>query len=477
MSSRAAERGLFGLALMGLAILSVRPVGIVEQGLDLALLPVRLLSEAARPVGLLRMRSVRAAEGLLAERVLEDFERRQELFRAGEVAALPDPEVFTERRFVLAEVIDRDPDRVDRVTVDLESGTAQGIVEGLPVVCGEAYVGRIESVDYGLGQAHVALITGRDTFVGAMIDPDQDRGGFATEAVQFVVGGVTERNLPSDEELEAGARKPSGSDYLLAVHNPSVRDFTPGRVVVNEGPGSIGPYDWLANGFLLGRPVENGRGERRKSFGVEPLLDYRTGLFQLVVVCPPEVAREPEILPVDVLMDPEAWSSVAVTSSGDPAPWREGLKLGSGWWDGVRAGAAVVSGSYLVGRVEHAGVLWADVAMLGDPGFRVPALARIEGSEEPLVLGSLISLGRDGPSAERVRFVWNARAPRIVDAPVRVEIFTGSGELRVPRGLLLGTAELPAGEGVFELTVDQPVDTRNVRRLFVRMDRRAEGTR
>jgi len=99
--------------MLGLAILSLEPVGVVEQGLDVALLPARLLSEAARPVGWLRMPRVRAAEQLLEARLASDFARRQELFRDSEQVALPDPARFPGRRFVLAEVVDRDPQRLD----------------------------------------------------------------------------------------------------------------------------------------------------------------------------------------------------------------------------------------------------------------------------------------------------------------------------------------------------------------------------
>ena len=213
----------------------------------------------------------------------------------------------------------------------------------------------------------------------------------------------------------------------------------------------------------------NGRDRRRPTWGVEPLLDYRTGLFQLVVVCPADVRRAPEELALDVLEDPDSWHSVAVTASGDPAAWRESLKVDAGGWDGLQSGAAVGSGSHLVGRIKRTSVLGADVALLGDPGFRVPALARIEGRVQPLVLGSLVTLGREKDGA-RVRFLWNAREPRTAERVVRAEIFTGSGEPRVPRGLLLGVTELPAGPGLHELSVEQPVDTRDVRRLFVRID-------
>ena len=89
-----------------------------------------------------------------------------------------------------------------------------------------------------------------------------------------------------------------------------------------------------------------------------------------------------------------------VTSSFEPAAWRAGLKVGGGTWDGLQPGAAVVFGAHLIGRVKRASLASADVALLGDPGLHVPALARIEGREEALVLGSLAAVS-SGASGER----------------------------------------------------------------------------
>ena len=160
---------------------------------------------------------------------------------------------------------------------------------------------------------------------------------------------------------------------------------------------------------------------------------------------------------------------MVVTSSGDPSSWREGLKLGAGAWNGVGLGAAVVSGSRLVGRVRAAGPLSADVSLLGDPGVSIPAIARVAGRAEPLVLGQLVSLGRDPRDGRLVRFHWNALLPWEGTEPARAELFTGSGEPLLPRGLLLGLAVLPNGPGPHVLTLEQPVDTRDVRRLWVRL--------
>jgi hypothetical protein len=105
------------------------------------------------------------------------------------------------------------------------------------------------------------------------------------------------------------------------------------------------------------------------------------------------------------------------------------------------------------------------------------ALARIEGRDEPFVLGRIVSLGRpsDGEPDE-VEIDWPAVVP--IPAPaegssstVRARLFTGSGDALVPRGLVLGEAELPVGPGPHRFRLEQGVDTRDVRRLWMRLDR------
>ena len=464
---------LVALWIVGLFVLSLRPIGLLERGLDLALVPVRLLSEAARPAGWLRLSTVRAAEARLGERVEGDLARRRRLFQESEEAARPEPDRFPGRDFLLAEVVDRERGSVDHVVIQLEDGAVEGLARGLPVVAGEVFVGWLERVGSPRpDQAVVALVTGRDTFVGGRLVPDDPQA----PEVRMVVGGVAgPRGADAGPAGEPDAVRPRARDrYLLDVHNPSRRELSPGWVVVDErgGGGAAGPAALapLADGFLLGRPVATGRDARHPSYGIEPRLDYRTGLFQLAVVTPPRsVSGAVELAPLDVLADPLAWLEVHVTGGADPSAWREGLKLGAGAWHGLRRGAAVVSGLYLVGRVERAAPVAADVALLGDPGFRIPALARIEGRRHPIVLGSLVTLGREADGS-RVRFLWDARAPRTVERTVLAEVFTGSGEARVPRGLLLGLTELPPGEGPHEITIEQPIDTRHVRRLWVRVD-------
>jgi hypothetical protein len=80
-----------------------------------------------------------------------------------------------------------------------------------------------------------------------------------------------------------------------------------------------------------------------------------------------------------------------------------------------------------------------------------------------------VSLGRDPAAKGRVLFRWDALLPWSGDLPVRAEIFTGSGEPLIPRGLQLGSSELPPGEGPHVLSVELPIDIRRVRRPWVRL--------
>jgi hypothetical protein len=436
------------LAVVALAAVSVRPAGAVELVLDHALMPVRVLSELARPVGWLTARRVRAADRSLAELTEDDYGRRASFFADGARYAEPDrPELIRGRRFVHAEVIDRDGE--DRIVIEIRGGSCAGLKPTMPVVSGNAYVGRIREVLPDAGRATVDLVTGLDFFVGAVLESgEEDPERPLMQSLRLVVGGVVTK------EDEAGR-------YWLDVHNPSRTSPPAGRVTVDEDLSALDPYGDEARGFELGHydPEEQ---------GIVPLLNFHSGLFQVVVVAPAGLDRPPETGSTEELEDGR-WRRVVVTSSGDPSAWREGLKLGAGSWNGVGDGAALVSGSRLVGRVRDAGPLTANASLLGDPGLAIPAIARVEGRQEPLVLGQLISLGRDPEDVRRVRFHWEALLAWEGPEAARAELFTGSGEPLIPRGLLLGLSELPPGPGPHVLTLEQPVDTRDVRSLWVRL--------
>ena len=154
----------------------------------------------------------------------------------------------------------------------------------------------------------------------------------------------------------------------------------------------------------------------------------------------------------------------------EPAAWREGLKINFPRGAGARENSAVIAGPRLVGFISHAGTLQSDVALLGDRGVSVPAQARVEGEVAPVVLGRLIALGRQrigGPA----RFLWSPvhpLAPAANGATTRrARLFSGAGELGVPRGLLIGDTDLPSGPGPHEIEVGERVDARLLRDLWV----------
>lgn len=477
---RSASRILFLLSVIGLVFFSLRPSPLVDFALDVALMPVRVLAEVVRPARLLRARSVRAADTRRRELHAADVAARRQLFIESSEYVVPEQRVLTSgRRFVHAEVIERVAGDVDRIILQVESGSCEGLEPGMPVISGEVFVGRLQAVKARRGLAIVDLVTRRDFFVGGRVEPFEPLPSGA-ESVRLVVGGVSTRARTADPR-EAG-------EVLLAVHNPSRTHSPEGRVVVDEGDSGNGRFRAEARGFLLGFTVAgpplpdgpdgpDGPGAPEESeghslkLGLAPALDYGAGLFQVAIVCPEQVSRADEHPQADVLED-GLWRRVGATSAGDPSAWREGQKLGAGRLNGVHTGAAVASGVRLVGRVSHAGLLTADVSLLGDPGFWVPAIARLEGRREPLVLGRLVSLGRERDAAGRevILFHWDAIVPLSgAGEPVPAVLYTGSGEPLVPRGSLLGEVLLPRGPGPHLLRVEEPVDTRRLASLWVRL--------
>jgi hypothetical protein len=175
----------------------------------------------------------------------------------------------------------------------------------------------------------------------------------------------------------------------------------------------------------------------------------------------------------DELLD-GSWLQVRATSGGEPSLEREGLVIGAGSWNGASEGAALVIGARLVARVERAGALSSDACTLGDPGFSVHALARIDGRDAPLALGRLVSLGRprgcalarrggipvgSGGLDHRRRSAQRPRAPvlrlgrRARAARARARVRPSCRSVPVP----------------YRIRVLQGIDTRDVRHLWLRV--------
>jgi hypothetical protein len=251
----------------------------------------------------------------------------------------------------------------------------------------------------------------------------------------MTVGGL-------DEPEEHGA-PPRSSELRLAVHHPSDRSLSDGLARVFELFADAERFAALADGLHLGRVR---RGEEEGRVFLEPEIDYEDGLYHVVVLAPPG-----EGLPLEARRDPSlfdsSWLAVAPLTVADPNPARESAKLRAGARDGVRPGAAVAMGPRLVGRVTRVGPTTCDLSFVGDPGFSVVAVALFEGTDEPRILGRLVTLGRES-GTDRVRMRWNARIalelePTAADGTRGARLFTGSGDSGLESGFFLGEARLP----------------------------------
>lgn len=438
----------------GLLFLGLRPGTALEHGLDTLLAPLRFAAELGAPFGLLRAGDVAAAERELALRAeSESAEGAATLERLAELALPRDPALRAGRRFLPAAVIGR-PNK-DECWVGWPEPC--DVPLGTPVVCGDAYVGRVvETRADPRPRARVELVTDGLFRVGAEV-----RGAEGDGPTYLTVGGV---RVPPRKEARS---------VRLAAHQPSSSRCAGGLATVRELFADADASAALAEGFRLGRV----RRDERDDDWVEPELDFLDGLFHVALVLAPD-AEAPVPAPARSGLQDGHWLGTRALSTCDPSPWRSTLKVPLGRGDGVRVGAAVTSiGARLVGRVLHVGTTTSDVALLADPGFRVAAIARLEGEAEPRVLGRLSTLGRGADGTLRVR--WWVRVPLALPAEdsgaasgvIVARIFTGSGEAGLPEGLFLGTAELPraaaAGEER-ELLLRPGFEPSGVARLFLR---------
>jgi len=419
-------------------VLALRPNTIFEQALDLAVLPARILGELARPLTLWQERVVFAANDVSREvRAREAFEREALEHAVFDSALSASIDLPSGGRGLHGEVIARAQGDLDRIVV--RAAFDPDLVVGLPVVSGDYFVGVVASVSETSSgewlELEVQLITDADARIGGLIREDQEG-----EECRLVVGGLAPRSDRID----------------LDLHNPSNRASASGRVIVHEPPELAEGATWLANGFVLGDLyVERGaRGGAQR--GLRPGLDYQTGLYQVLILLPARGASE-SVAALPTLRD--EWTPVRFLLRADPSAWRAGRKLSIGRWSGILDGAAIASGTRIVGRVAHAGWLSSDVRLVGDRGFAVNALALLKygDAEAPHVLGRIRSLGRDA-NGDLV-FEWPAvlPLPRVAGTnAIPARIFTGSGERGVPRGLLLGDGLVPTGKGPHQITIRQP---------------------
>lgn len=450
-------------------LLSLRPVEPVRRVVDVATVPLRGVAALASPLALLRRGEVKAAEARLAEGSAAEAEENLRLLLDLVRQARPtETELLEGRRFVHGEVLGRSTGRADRLRVRVRD--PRGIEPGMPVASGNAYVGRVGEVatngrDEG-GVVIVDLVTTGSFHVGAWV-----RGGASGQDVLMTVGGV------DVTERRRGGRE---TEVRLAVHHPSDREFGGGLARVHELFEEAEAYSELSEGFRLGKVT---RDENRGRWTIEPELDYKDGLFWVVIVAPPDpalLAHEP----VEADLFEASWVQAAPLAFGDASPWREAVRISRGRTHGVEAGAAVTAiGRRLVGRVSRAGPISAEVSFLGDPGFQLVAVARIEGVEDPQVLGRLVSQGRDRSDGS-VLFRWIRRVDVPLPDPdgtgtVRARIYSGSGDAGLRCGYFLGEGLLPLDETeprIIRLRTE--VEPHDLRRFYVRTEGvRTEGVR
>lgn len=455
------SRTLYLVLCLALAVLSLRPVEPVDRLLDVLLAPARVFAELSAPVGWLQGRRARASDPSEAGARAADLRRYAEVERAVLDSAQPaDPHRLDGVGWRHAEVVRRERGNLDRIRIRVDGRS--GVEPGFPVVSADSYVGVVVERWGGQGDVPesdelvVELITSATARIGASVEGGE-LNGMTVELSDLVVGGL------------APIR---GREYL-DVHNPERRGIERGRVVVNDSKELAEDLTYLANGFLLGE-LERVAEDGKEVLGVRPGLDYETGLYQVLVLCPGDgpvgaTARRGSML------EDDGWRRARFFLRSEPSWWREGRKLSLGRIHGVERGAAVASGARFVGRVERAGLTISDVRMVGDPGLAFAALAMIrtpDGGESPHVMGRITGGGRDAEGA--LRFEWPATIEIPGEGCVRASVWTGSGEAGVPRGLLVGDAELPCGPGPHIIRIHQPQGAQEPGSLRVRVARGGE---
>ena len=447
---------------VGAALLSLRPIGPFERLADLALTPARALGFLGAP----SLLSGRAGLPAGAGGAPGNLELERDLSAQLELAILrsaePEEVPWPIRGVVpIPGEVDVSED-VNRDRVSLRVSDPGPVERGQAVVAGDVFVGTVETIPVrepyrdrpGLlekllrraGLSSPPVPPPRDLVIVRLITDPSARVGARVEgpaSCRMVVGGL--------ERLE--------DRVWLAVHNPESQNIHSGRVVVHESAPVVDSADSIASGFRLGELSETAvaatdRTPRRRVVGVDPFLDFEAGLNQVLVLTPgrgPGVV-DPRRADIVGVLESTGWRHVDMASLGDLCAWRSTGRLDVGRNVGVRAGAAVVDGVRLVGRVSRSDLIGSTVALLNDPGFRVSALAQPmdDPGATPLVLGELVSQGRSAAGGVVLRWQpasgsrhdeWIQRHAAGRDE-VDVRLWTGSGMRRVPRGLLLGAASL-----------------------------------
>jgi len=450
------RRSIYLVLLIVCAVLSLRPVPSVSAGIELLFTPTRVIAEVVAPLGWARIPAVRAAEARLDEVARDVRGDAAELLALEQESALPDdPELRHGRRLIHGEVLRRS--RGDRDRIQVHVATTEGIEPGLPVVTGDAYVGRVARIDEDdLNLVHVDLVTRTGFFVGASVRRLDWRGDPVGEPITFTVGGLAPEAVGDEEQLH------------LALHNPTLRGVETGDVLVSEPEDFEPELAALSRGYRLGA-LQTARLEQGSLIHrIESPLDFASGLYQVIVLAPEASGPPAERLELETFANGN-WVGARALTRGDVTATREGRRLSRGSSVGIAPGSAVALGAHLVGRVGETGLLSADLLGLGDPGLRLVVLAELEGEAAPRPIGELIALGRERDGGA-LRFRWTCRidlAPGEDGGPRAAELYTGSGEDGIPRGLYVGSTQLPIGRETHELFVEQDPAVRALGHVFV----------
>lgn len=436
------SRTFYLITLLSLVVFSLRREPRVDGFVDALFAPAHVLGVLAAPVRWLSAREVRAAAAELDAQAGAEMAASRALLAAEQSSARPtQASLLADRGFVLAEVMSDVGKRHDEV--EIAYNPAAFLAPGMPVVCGDFYVGRVQSLSADIpGQARVALVTGANFRVGAIVETQGEDG--KPRRAELVVGGLVNRRIAGGEGLH------------LAAHFSRDRSIDRGVVRVFESDAlEAEPYRKLANGYGLGDLKPNLAQDVKQS-SVEAKLQYSGGLTEVAVLCPE--APIDGGLRVRDPFDDAAWIEADLVVDGNPSPWRAGSKVSAGSKQGLVENAALAVGPRYLGRLTNVGRWAADARLLGDPGFQVNVLARIDGREAPLALGRLTSLGFDREGGLLLlRAEGRLPRPRMDDGRAHAAtLFTGSGDPGVPAGLWIGQAELPADARAEELRVNAP---------------------
>jgi hypothetical protein len=475
------------ILLAVLIALSIRPIGTADRALNIAFSPSRLVATLTAPLAWIRSSHHAEVNAALQATQEEDESKGLAILDELMIEAMPFQSALRRgRSFVPGQVSFRDKGSKDSLYLAVDDVT--GIEIGYPVVHGDAYVGRVGKVEPRKSRLRVDLVTGSDFFVGAtVVDFDQmkARNGVGQSTLDLIVGGL-DRNL--------------GGPGYLAVHNPSVREFRSGLVVVKEPDLFADASTYLADGYLLGSLTRLLGDEG--PWSVEPLRNFDSGLFHLVVVLPEATVRKASIAAPTALRDGN-WQQVKLLSRGEPEAGRSGIVIGAGSLHGVSPGAAVIASARLLGRVDTrraGGPLTARVHLLDEPGLRVHAVAQIDEGEhrgEVHVLGELISLGPIPGAEPGIAFQWDASIRldgrlNVVPDETKDEtkdetedkstwlaatLYTGTGLVGLPGGLYLGRARLPLSVATHRIVLTDSTQGQEPSRLFVRVDESKSGAK